>query len=90
MPWFKCFIEGENFPGTLIEKDSPIGFYTTRFVEADNSDVAELLVLENLKHGHSLALPEGSETPANAKVFVETVTEVSENEVQENPGFAFF
>jgi hypothetical protein len=26
MAWFKCFIEGENFPGKLVEQDGLVGF----------------------------------------------------------------
>ncbi len=49
MPYFKCFIEGQNFPGELVGASEPIGFYVTRFIEASSAKEAEQKVLENLK-----------------------------------------
>jgi hypothetical protein len=59
MKWYKCFVAGENFPGVLIDDKEPVGFYTTRFVQAVNGEDAEMKVLESLRHEESLKLPEG-------------------------------
>jgi len=90
MPWFKCFMEGENFPGQLIGETSPIGFYTTRFIEASSPNEAEKFVLEKLKTEEELTLPTGSAKPTNAKVYFERIEEVPSHAVGSNGGFTFF
>lgn len=90
MPWYKCFIEGENFPGHLIGESSPIGFYTTRFIEASSPDEAEQLAFEKLKTEESLTLPVDATKPSNAKVYFESIEEVPINAVGSNGCFTFF
>jgi hypothetical protein len=91
MKWFKCFIAGENFPGELINEAELIGFYTTRFVEANTAEEAETAALTRLKKEKSLQLPEGINPPENAKIYFEEIEEVPRNEVPEvEAGFTFY
>lgn len=91
MSWYKCFIAGENFPGALIGESNPIGFYTTRFIEAKSPEEAETKVLANLKNEQKLSLPPGVPRPSNATVYFENIEEVESAEVTEtNMGFSFF
>ena len=91
MKWYRCFIEGENFPGVLANTEELIGFYTTRFVEASTPEEAEMTALANLKNEESLQLPEGIAPPKNAKVHFEEIEEVSQSDVPEiNAGFTFY
>ncbi len=91
MKWFKCYIEGENFPGELVKDDKLIGFLITRFVQADSPEEAENIVLGRLKDEESLKLPAGVSPSAIAKVYFEQITEVSEEDVPSvQPGFTFF
>lgn len=91
MKWFRCLIEGRNFPGILIGEESPVGFYTTRFVEAETPADAELNVLANLKNEKSLTLPVGHPKPMDAKVFFEEITLVDFSDVPESSsGFTFY
>lgn len=91
MKWFRCFIEGENFPGVLANCDELIGFYTTRFVEAETAEDAEMKALEILKGEESFRLPEGVTPPSNAKVYFEEIEEVLVSELPEvNAGFTFY
>lgn len=91
MPWFRCLIEGRNFPGILANVDKPIGFFTTRFIEADNPEHAKLLVLAKLKNEESLQLPPNYPKKTEARVFFEKVTQVNQAEVPEiDQGFAFY
>lgn len=39
--WFNCLILVENFPGELIKEKSRVGFYTTRFVQANSRKIKE-------------------------------------------------
>jgi len=90
MSWFKCSIEGENFPGQLIGEASPVGFYATRYVEANSAQDAESVALNHLKNESSLVIPDGVENPMNAKVHFKNIEQVNIDAVQSNLGFTFF
>ena len=92
MPWYRCFIKGENFPGAIIGESTPIGFFTTRFVEASSVEEAEAKALTNLKNEQTFSsLPPGFDRPVNAKVLFENIEEVERSVVDEtNLGFSFF
>ena len=89
--WFKCFIEGENFPGELIGEKSLVGFYVTRFIEAASTEEAEELAMANLRNDESLALPEGIYPSKEARVYFESIEEVLPSELLDNnTGFTFY
>jgi hypothetical protein len=91
MSWYKCFIVGENFPGAIFGESKPIGFYTTRFVEANSPEEAETKALANLKNEQTFSLPPGVARASNAKVYFENIEEVDNSEVNEtNMGLSFF
>ncbi len=91
MKWYKCFIKGVNFPGVLIQEQGLIGFYLTRYVEANSVKLAETLVLRNLKENTHLKLPEGVPLPINSKLYFEYIEEVEKKSVPDiEPGFAFY
>ena len=91
MKWYRCLIEGENFPGELLNKKEPIGFYATRFVEADSPEEAENIALLNLKSEEVLKLPKDLETSENTKVYFEEIEEINKSEVPEiQSGFTFY
>jgi hypothetical protein len=89
MPLYRCFVRGENFPGYLAMQKSPVGFYTTRWVNADSPEQAKLAVLELLKDDPSLRLRPGAPKPKRAKVYVEEVVRVTKRQGI-NKGFSFF
>src|SRR3546814_1282278 len=75
MPLFRCIICGENFPGTLLGQEELVGFYTTRFVEADSPEQAEIMAIELLRNDPSLDVSSEHRTQS-AKVFFEDIDEV--------------
>jgi hypothetical protein len=81
MPWFKCFIEGENFPGALIGGDQPVGFYATRWVEAPSPDEAEVVALDALRREPVFDIPV-EQRPKDARVYF---TEIVETQGPEGP-----
>jgi hypothetical protein len=90
MPLFRCFIRGDNFPGKLIGKRDPVGFYTTRFVEAASPEEAESLVVEWLRDDPDLAVAPKYRAE-DAQVFFEKIDEVPDDTEQKpNNGFTFF
>ncbi len=91
MPWYRCRMVGENFPGALLDTTTPVGFYATRFVEADSPEDAETQALSNLSKELNIWLPMSVDRPANAEVVVESIEEVEHAETgEESRGFSFF
>ncbi len=89
--WYRCHIEGRHFPGSLLQLDGDIGFYTSRIVEAESAEQAEGLAVSLLRNAESLQLPADQPAPLSARVFVTEVQAIEEPEspiVQ--PGLAFF
>ena len=88
MPLYRCLVHGKNFPGTLIKSKKPCGFYTTRFVEADDPEEAELKVIDLLRDDPSLQVS-AKHLTSDAKVFFEEIEEVTEI-TGPNKGFTFY
>ncbi|HJZ94176.1 MAG TPA: hypothetical protein VKE40_25150 [Gemmataceae bacterium] len=91
MPWFRCFIRGGNFPGALIGEAGPVGFYVTRFVEADDPGQAEAKGLELLKADPHLKLPAGCDPTVESRVYFDEIEEITGPPTSPvAPGFAWF
>ena len=91
MPWFRCLIRGENFPGQISGAAGPVGFYVTRFVQAANVAEAEALALQSLRGEPRLAPPPGDTPSGRARVFFEEIEEVTAGQVpSEPPGFVWY
>ncbi|WP_425410950.1 hypothetical protein [Hyphococcus sp.] len=91
MPWFQCLIRGENF---ILKDDIELknfGFYTTRYVEAEDAVAAEKKVLEILKADEFLSdMPEDQKNP-NARVYFEKIEELPyRREGAADSGFTWF
>ena len=89
--WFRCFINGESFPGDLIGESGPVGFYVTRFVEAEDAAGAEAAALEALRGEPHLAPPSGFVPTGQARVFFEEIEETAVDRVPTPaPGFTWY
>ena len=88
MAWFKCVIEGENFPGSLIQQDGLVGFFVTRSVEADSDGEAEMLALAALKQEAMFDL-NGMAKPEDARVYFNEIVEIDEP-FAPSPGATWF
>ena len=90
MPLYRCLILGENFPGVLLGEAEPIGFYTTRFVEAADAEEAQGLALEALRTDEALSVAPEARTK-DARIHFEQIEQVpAETERVPNAGFTFF
>jgi hypothetical protein len=95
MPWYRCFVRGENFPlkrpGHGKRKSSGLfGFYATRWVDAIDPDAAELRCVELLRRDKDLTQIKRVEgvTPM---IFIEEIEELrGEPETHPGSGFTFF
>jgi len=90
MPLFACSVRGENFPGAMIGESKPIGFYTTRYVEATSAAAAEAAVLERLRKEPAFNVP-ASARSKDAKIYFDEISEISDDAPQvAGTGFTFF
>ncbi|MCW2004286.1 hypothetical protein FHY30_003085 [Xanthomonas arboricola] len=91
MSLFRCFIRGEHFPGSLLGESEPVGFYTTRFVEAPSALDAERAALALLRAEPEFELVRPEDRMEDAQVYFEKIEEVPE-ELGRGPdgGFTFF
>jgi hypothetical protein len=91
MPWFRCFIRGEHFPGSMIGMPHPVGFYVTRFVQAGNEEQAEHRALEVLRADPKIAPPPGFRATDKTRVFFEAIEAVPAEAVPDlQPGFVWY
>ena len=90
MPHFRVQLKGLNF---WLQNDGPtrrVGFYTTRFVDADDEDQAELKAVHLLGDDPRLhgALNEPGDPP---EIIIEEIDEVSPDQVAPMlQGYSFF
>jgi hypothetical protein len=91
VPWFRCFIHGEGFPGAILNEAGPVGFYLTRFVEATDPKAAETAALTLLRAEPNLAPPPGFVPTGQARVLFEEIEEIDADDVPEvPPGFVWY
>ena len=93
MALFRCLIRGENFPGQIIGLKGLIGFYTTRFIEAADTEEAELAGLEMLRADPDLQIKSEKlkQQEPLAKVYFEEIIQVVEDtERKPNRGATWF
>ena len=91
MPVFRCFIRGENFPGSLLGQAEPIGFFATRFVEAESPAEAELAALALLRQDPTFNAVGPEDRMEDAKVYFEEIDEEpADSECGPGKGLSFF
>jgi hypothetical protein len=88
MAWFRLFACGEDFPVILDGNVELVGFYTTRYIEAETAGEAEAIASEQLFEDDDLRPPPGYEEYQPRIVF-EEVEQVAEP-LDINDGFMFF
>lgn len=91
MPWYRCMIRGENFPGQVIGEPGRVGFFLIRFVEAEDAASAESSALHLLRAEPKLAPPPGHTPKGDARVYFEHIEELALGAVPPvQPGFAWY
>lgn len=88
MAWFRLFACGEDFPVILDGNVEVVGFYTTRYIEAETQGDAEAIASEQIFDDEDLQPPPGYEEFQPRLVF-EEVEQVAEP-IDINDGFMFF
>jgi hypothetical protein len=90
MKHFRVFLRGENFLLTVDGQQTRMGFYTTRFVQANNPEGAKLLAVDLLRNDKKLRGVANlrSDPPM---IFADEIDEVEADDVPERPaGFTFY
>jgi hypothetical protein len=89
MPWFRCYLEGENYALKSGGKPALLGFFTTRWVEAADAHEAENKAIDLIRGDKSLAhRPRAGFTPM---IYVREIVEApSKPDDAPNRGFTFF
>lgn len=71
MSWYLCRIHGKNFPGEILGERKPVGFHTTRFVQANTAGEAETHAIQQIENDPALKLPTGVVPLEITKVYSE-------------------
>jgi hypothetical protein len=92
MKLFRCLIEGVNFPLEFDGEPALLGFYTTRFVHAEDSAEAELLALEMLRSDPKLDVPSSKRTKDTMVYFEEIaeITSLPDGTSEPGTGYVFY
>jgi hypothetical protein len=85
---YRVFLKGQNFWMDFEGKLQKTGFYTTRFVEAQNPKEAEDLVIELIKKDANLLASVRNENSNPPMLYVEEIEEV--DMLQPKLGYIFF
>jgi hypothetical protein len=89
MKKYKVFVRGQNFLLNLDGKAAKVGFYTTRFVEAQNDHKAEENAISTLRNDPDLrdrVLNEKTDAPM---LFAEEIEELDSFDGLTLPGTGF-
>ena len=76
MPFYRCMMRGEDFPGELIGSTGDFGFYTTRWVQALTAWRAELKAVEMIRKELKGKMPQGLPPPTRARIHREEVEKI--------------
>ncbi len=92
MKLFRCFVHGVNFPLNFDGKPGLVGFYTTRFVRAENAEQAELQALELLRADPILDAPPEKRTKDTMVYFdeIKEIDSIPEDVNESGTGYAFY
>jgi hypothetical protein len=92
MKKYQVFVRGENFLMRFGEHEQKLGFYTTVFVEAQDSQSAEMQAVDLLRNDENLLTGTLNSKSDSPMMFVEDVEEFETFEGRSVPrtGFSFF
>ena len=91
MAFYRVFLRGENFLMEVDGKPTRMGFYTTRFVQANNRDGAELLAVDLIRSDSWLKKSVSNDRSDPPKIFAEEIDLVEgEGAPDVGAGFSFF
>jgi hypothetical protein len=90
MTYFRVFLRGENFLMEVNGKATRIGFFTTRFVQANDRDGAELLAVDLIRSDKWLRGAVQNTQTDPPRIFAEEIEPIDAPNPEVGPGFSFF
>ena len=91
MTHYRVFLRGENFQMEVAGKSTRMGFFTTRFVQANNRDGAELLAVDLIRNDRWLKGAVSNPRTDSPRIFAEEIEAVEGAGVPDvGSGFSFF
>lgn len=91
MKYYRVLLNGQNFLINYEGKKIYMGFYTTRFVEASNSEEAELKAVNNIRNNEKLKDATLNKSwQKKAKIYLDEIYEIEEKDVQRDYGFGWY
>jgi len=88
---YRVLLRGENFLLKIDGKPTRMGFFTTRFVQANNRDGAELLAVDLIRHDKRLNDAVSNERADPPMLFADEIAVVDEGQVPvSSSGYSFF
>ena len=89
MKKYKVFVRGENFLLNFDGVNQKFGFYTTRFVEAEDEEAAEYAVMDLLRGDPQLVRSVSNEDSDPPMMFAEEIEELESFKGFTVPGAGF-
>ena len=91
MAWFRCFVNGENFPGEMAASRGLVGFFVTRFIEAEDAEDAESRALDHLRDDLRLKRPRDFQPTGREIVTFDRIEEIPSIQMPaKQPGFVWY
>jgi hypothetical protein len=88
---YRVLLRGENFLIDVDEKRTRMGFFTTRFVQADNREGAELLAVDLIRNDGWLKGAVSNPRTDPPVIFAEEIEATEDGSVPDvGAGFSFF
>ena len=76
MKKYRVMLNGQHFYIEMDGKLEKVGFYTTRWVEAENPEEAELKAVALVRQDHSLNISVRNERDNPPMIYLDTMSEV--------------
>lgn len=89
MPPYRCSLHGTDFVYPDEPAKNRIGFYTTRWVEADSPETAEIMAVDVIRQDSYWKHLQSFTTAPLPTIYVEEIVEVK-NVTGPNKGYTFY
>ena len=87
---FRVLVNGTNFLIELDGSEQKCGFYATRYVEAENEELAETKVIEAFRTDRKLVKLIRNESNDSPALFANEIEKVEMNDSPDEFGFAWY
>ncbi len=93
MKFFQVVLNGENFLIRVDGKKTLMGFFTTKFIEAESAKEAELKAVDALKQDEdlqNLTLNRGGDIYIAPTIHLDTIYEIRESSMEDDTGKSWY